>query len=325
MAYKVEFTEVLDEFDAPLVAIARSAQAKNYLCVAVHDPEHTNPYLCVAINQVNLDRIRHGDLDIKSAIINPSRKSWYVANFHENEGTLKRLTGSIWEVPHEYIPGDGYFVASTDTNQSAPRSNISVGIDGDWSPNDFQDVNNVYNQLYAVVYLLDQGNQAAIEAEVIAHPYRDGFSSMHMHNRLFAAIPRYDRPRLNSVQYASPGHIEFSGMNSANVFFVNTLELVRNNFDSLSRIYSEAYASIKSSNLLGLDVAHYSSSKYPGTSTAFKSHSMAISDAINLSDLVGNKLNAANELGRLRLMLYIMRRMFSLSELVYGRKIVPSE
>ena len=91
--------------------------------------------------------------------------------------------------------------------------NIKLHIDGRWELTDLNVLTRVYIQVYGLLYSLDVADDY-IEEEIQyiygKYPWRGGYSAVNFYQNLFSKMPREYRPKIKSIQYASPGFIELS-------------------------------------------------------------------------------------------------------------------
>ncbi len=86
-----------------------------------------------------------------------------------------------------------------------------IGMDGDWSLEDLYILPRSFEQVYFLMYSLSSDLDAD-ETERIAHayrvfPWRGGYSAVDFYNQLKWTAPGDYRPKIVSIQYASPGAI----------------------------------------------------------------------------------------------------------------------
>ncbi len=90
---------------------------------------------------------------------------------------------------------------------------IKLHIDGRWELTDLNIFTRVYIQVYGLLYSLDIADDfAEEEIQYIygKYPWRGGYSTVNFYHNLFRKMPREYRPRIKSIQYASPGFIELT-------------------------------------------------------------------------------------------------------------------
>lgn len=90
---------------------------------------------------------------------------------------------------------------------------IKLHIDGRWELTDLNILTRVYIQVYGLLYSLDVADDW-VEEEIQyiygKYPWRGGYSAVNFYQNLFSKMPHEYRPRIKSIQYASPGFIELS-------------------------------------------------------------------------------------------------------------------
>jgi hypothetical protein len=93
--------------------------------------------------------------------------------------------------------------------------NTRIGLDGEWSLDNFSEFTRTYQDLYAFFHALRTPEAVGDEDVERAHhafrayPWRGGWSSVDFYAALRSAIPSADRPRIIRIRYASPGLMEF--------------------------------------------------------------------------------------------------------------------
>lgn len=90
----------------------------------------------------------------------------------------------------------------------------SLELGGDWDLNDLS-VFRQYLYFYSFMYALhtepDRDDYVnGIHAAFEAYPWTRGWSAIHFCERLRRSTPPEHQPRIVSIQYASPGHIDLS-------------------------------------------------------------------------------------------------------------------
>jgi hypothetical protein len=87
-----------------------------------------------------------------------------------------------------------------------------VPIDGEWDLVDLNEFPRIYRQLYSVIYSFEgefsPSRNERIDEIFTRHPWKGGFSTINWFSDLYSVIPAKDRPKVLSMQYASPGWID---------------------------------------------------------------------------------------------------------------------
>lgn len=91
--------------------------------------------------------------------------------------------------------------------------NIVIELDRRWELRDFSVLTNEYVHLYSFFYALEAFNEdTKRRLDIADYPWEGGYSVVNAFRRLYGFIEREHRPKINKIQYASPGYIELSGV-----------------------------------------------------------------------------------------------------------------
>lgn len=89
---------------------------------------------------------------------------------------------------------------------------VRLELDGKWELTDLADLTSVYTQLYSITYSLQPVESRRLNENLddiyTKFPWRGGYSAVNFYERLFYQIPPKERPKLESIRYNSPGHID---------------------------------------------------------------------------------------------------------------------
>ncbi len=85
-------------------------------------------------------------------------------------------------------------------------------MDERWELDDLYEFARGYSQSHSFIYCfdsaLDPKNSRRIDIALEEYPWQGGYSYVNIYNVLHNQIPIQDRPRIASIQYASPGWID---------------------------------------------------------------------------------------------------------------------
>ena len=88
---------------------------------------------------------------------------------------------------------------------------IRLRLDGRWELADLSELTSVYEQLYSVAYSLqpaDGRRDEKLDEIYTKFPWRGGYSAVNFYERLFYQVSPGERPKIASIRYSSPGHID---------------------------------------------------------------------------------------------------------------------
>lgn len=124
-------------------------------------------------------------------------------------------------VPDDVIPDRGFFAADHNVQYSPirlPPSTHEVPIDGHWNMSDFKEFYSRYSDIYVFHECMTQirgKNLRNIPVQYVSafrdKPFKGGSSYLGFFSSLKSALPRRVKPRLEAIQWASPGEITIRG------------------------------------------------------------------------------------------------------------------
>ncbi|MFB5150950.1 hypothetical protein WJH60_15260 [Burkholderia orbicola] len=92
------------------------------------------------------------------------------------------------------------------------RETYRVLLNEDWELEDLYEFPHALSQCYAFIYCLDAPialrNRARINAALREYPWRGGYSYVNIYFVLKNQVPASDRPKISSIQKASPGWLD---------------------------------------------------------------------------------------------------------------------
>jgi hypothetical protein len=138
------------------------------------------------------------------------------------------------------------------------QTSYRIGIDRDWSLEDFYKFGRTFEQVYFFAYSIgapkSESEQERIERAFSSFPWRGGYSSVNFFNSLKFAVPKRERPRIVSLHYASPGWIELSLWIGAAVAVQRLVRAVSSSVLQANSGYHEIITNLQERKLLRIKV-----------------------------------------------------------------------
>lgn len=114
-------------------------------------------------------------------------------------------------------------------------------LDGRWGLEELSDTTKGYIQLYGFAYSLVHDLPTAHREEIdyiyARFPWRGGYSTVNFFNQLFHKIPPELRPKVQRIQYASPGFIELTELLAVAVTIAGIVTTVSKSIRSVHELY----------------------------------------------------------------------------------------
>lgn len=90
------------------------------------------------------------------------------------------------------------------------RGVYPILIGGDWDFEDLTRFSSEYQKLYGLYYHLVAESPLISQSTTADFPWRGGYSTVFMFQKLYHQVPHEFRPKIERIQYASPGFIELA-------------------------------------------------------------------------------------------------------------------
>jgi hypothetical protein len=229
-----------------------------------------------------------------------------------------------------------------DSFQELDSSTDGVGryrilLDGEWLFNEFSELPHLYVQVYgffAEVHGLVQ-EQALIarsgdspaddEYRRFNYPWAGGWSSANFYSSLVRNLADESAPRIIQIQFASPGFIELSVLLAAAAAVRRCINETAKTASIVNKTYDEIYRDLLGRRMLAFDVRKkqleldkqelaflIDSRKKLGTAIGLTPEQAKA--VIQLSPGTADKRSAENELGTVKVLLSLVRRIIGLSK-----------
>lgn len=215
---------LVDAGFAALVLLKRTTSRGTgyFFASAVVDDEGcvTSYFVVAASKDVALDYFL-GETDLRYVYVYANDSTYYevdAENIFSKNIKLKPFEG---EVPDDVIPDRGFFASDHNVQYNPiklPPSTHSVPIDGHWSMSDFKEFYSKYSDIYVFHECMTQIQGKSLRNIPVQYvsafrdkPFRGGSSYLGFFSSLKSALPRGSKPRLEAIQWASPGEITIRG------------------------------------------------------------------------------------------------------------------
>lgn len=137
-------------------------------------------------------------------------------------------------------------------------SNYFVQMDGRWTLEDLYRFPRTYEQVYfALDALVPSGSQAdedRVARAFQAFPWQGGYSAVNFYNQLKIATPVGIRPKVASIQYASPGFIELALILEQAKLLAGIVAVVAGSLGGCNVVYNRIISDLNKRKLLRIEV-----------------------------------------------------------------------
>jgi hypothetical protein len=137
------------------------------------------------------------------------------------------------------------------------QATYTITIGSSWSLKDFYELPHTFAQVYAfhcAFLLMDEVDDPERLWYVFgSFPWRGGYSAVNFYNSLNSQVPREFRPKVKSIQYASPGWIELSLLLPAAVAVSKVVDKFVRSASGLNGLYTEIYKGMHERKLMRIE------------------------------------------------------------------------
>ncbi|WP_416057727.1 hypothetical protein [Stenotrophomonas maltophilia] len=306
-------------FDGPFISLFKSDRDEDALFIWMDCDSRKNRWCIVQIARDTLREYLSGSIPLLDVISRAGDLYFYDMGASGKRSNF--VVAQLANVPTEYLPRpDSYLdleYATEAANQLAHEktSLCEFHVDGDLYLEDVSSLTKTINQLYSFHYGLTYGHRTAVRNKLseIMSSWRGGINAVNIFSGLRSVIPSIHRPKINRLQYASPGFIELDALPhlakhiEQSILNISTAK----EFENIQNLYNDVYVYFKKEKLSGFD--DHSSSRASNLSAAQASQLELFCDAFfNAFHWNAHKTTFTNldnsPLSRLRVLLAYYRR-----------------
>ncbi|MFD6316946.1 hypothetical protein [Methylorubrum thiocyanatum] len=208
-------------YDEPQLILLSTSNNKKIIAVAVVDEAAEYPFFGAEISKEQWEKYLRQINDLRYLFEYPKSNKWYVFDFANlsdaNKIRMRRIDRA--DIPEEYIPAGQFFARSHTEPLGALESELGVEkflIDGSWDFPDFSAFYGKISDLYAlflsIVRYGSKDTERVVRGNIRAayrrYPLKGGASYRFFYRDLFSTQSIMDRLNVDSIQYASPGHVD---------------------------------------------------------------------------------------------------------------------
>jgi hypothetical protein len=193
-----------------------------------------------------------------------------------------------------------------------------ITLDADWSLKDFYELPHVFAQVYALNCAFLLARSADDSEQLVygfsSYPWRGGYSAVNFYNALGNQIPLRLRPKVKSIQYASPGWIALSLLVPAALGIGKVIDAFVKSAGGVNALYTDIYKGMQDRKLMRLDVKQKELELAEAQLNFVVKSSQLLAEGLDFENL--DELNEATEnpLATLKILLSYYRRVRTLAE-----------
>lgn len=254
-------------YDSPQVILLELKLDCYAVAVAIDSAVDQLKFLAVEIDERELAGYLREQCDLRYLFKFPRRKAWYqfdLMDATENTVTFFRTSPDIY-ANEKHLPSRGFFAREhTDEYVLEAVGHLDekrYEIDGGWELNDFTKFYRKISDQYAFFLSLGKFASLATDAQdrrrilqtLIEAALRGGGSYVNLFTDLKRTQSSAERLAVQSIQYASPGHVAIKGKLDVFRQIDKNLENLSEDFDNIKSLYDNLYRYLQKNKLLKAD------------------------------------------------------------------------
>ena len=192
-------------------------------------------------------------------------------------------------------------------------------MDGEWDLMILSGFGRQYDQVYSLFYVIDHRSDLSGDRAVKAFrkfPWVGGWSVVDFYEDLRLSVPHNRRPRIVSLKYESPGHIELATTPAVAAAVGKTVKHVSQSLTHANAVYNRIYNEAKRRKLLSRDVKHRELALAEGQMRFAEAGFRELANVMVIEERQRAAIEqlTANSLVRLKILLSAYRRIRDLAE-----------
>jgi hypothetical protein len=211
---KYNWVEDLVFFDGPVLSYVRGNSQQDYFYLWVDNDWQFNRWLAIPVTREMIRGYKNREFSLLD-IIQQNSKVIFV-DIDDAFRVKRAFQLPVRHIPSEIMPKSESFFnpdfCPTGNEVLSDSTCYYLGLDGKWFMEDLAVLQKRYDQIYAFVYtIMNLGKTSVIDniKRIFADgDWYGGSARVHFFNDLDKAIPSMHEPRIEAINYASPGFIK---------------------------------------------------------------------------------------------------------------------
>ena len=200
-------------FDGPLLSLLKASTIQDYFYYWCDSNNYYNRWMAIPVTRQDILDYKSGKITTLE-LCNKNNELLFV-DINSDLEAKKGVIVLYDDIPEEYIPPtESYYDPDLSPSGCIGQSPemYDLQLDGSWYLDELVGIPRLYSQLYSFMYTLKNISKDSVSNNAhrifSTYPWKGGFSTVNFFNDLSSVIPSFHEPRVNSIEYASPGQIE---------------------------------------------------------------------------------------------------------------------
>lgn len=235
--------------------------------------------------------------------------------------------GGPFRLEFGYPSHMAHHTAHTQLDDADPLYRIR--LDGRWTLPDFASFSRVFNQAYSIILVIEYDG-ALLDANrrssaFTSHAWRGaGFSAANFYHDVRAAVPRELSPRIQAIQYASPGFMELALLAGAALSVSHLVGRIVATFRHITDYYDRVYKQLHERKLTVIKTREEELNLLKKEHEFLKEHAEGLAGLMQFDQLEQLRELSGNDLATLKILLGLFRYLRQLAEWeMNGKAVLP--
>lgn len=262
---RATFVTTLVYADEPQLILLKAGDRK-VVAMAIDREDKELPFIATTVSDSDWNKYIRGYVDLRFLFLYAKFGRAFefdLADMSDDSEVLMEPFGSE-QIPEDLLPSPRFFARHH--TEPADESEVglskqSFGLDGEWDLPEFGQFYGKLSDIYAFNLALDKFNSPSASndsrksiVDAFSHyPWRGGFSYVHFYDDLYKTQAFGERLGVDSIQYASPGHVDILGLDEVFAKTTYTLKKFQENRPEIDAQYNKLHKYLSEMKLLKVE------------------------------------------------------------------------
>jgi|TARA_R110000851_G_scaffold68733_9_gene154256 hypothetical protein len=305
-------------FEGPILSILKGSTTQDFFYYWCDADNRYNRWMSLPVSRQDIIRYKSGDITLLN--ICNSRKSIVFVDIDAKLEPQRGVEVALDSIPEEYLPPEESFFDAdlSPSNDFLIEPELyDLKLDGDWYLEELMGLPRTYSQLYSFIYTLKNMMRVSVSSNAnnifSNYPWKGGFSTVNFYKDLNAVIPSFHEPKVDSIQYASPGQIRLELLKPVSLSVEGIVNTCFENKAKLKEINKKVAEFLRSKELSKVDGSDPDLVIDESDKMFLSKGISAFSELMKLSDYESDIIRASgNELVAIKIIMSFYRRVSKL-------------
>ncbi len=263
-----ELLQTLIYVDEPQLLLLKSNKTM-VLAIAIEKEGLVDPFFGVTVSNKDWEGYLRGGCDLRYLFEFPKTRRLFTFDIADIKNKkVKMVPYNESPISEEHMPSHGLFSSDhTEEYDAYSRSEFyhKFLVDGQWDLPEFGRFYTKFGECYSFMIAMNKLRSVDVLHDVKRkiidtiglYPWKGGGSYLHFYKGLVKLLQFDERLDVKEVRYASPGHVEVRGDESAFKETIMIFEAYNENYTEIQKDYDELYDFLRKNKYLKTDAKDF--------------------------------------------------------------------